>query len=72
MKKVIRLTESELTTLIERIINETDKESILKKVIQGRQNKTTRDYDDLDFSDDEDSDFPEYEDDDESEDENEY
>lgn len=72
MKRVIRLTESELTTLIERIINETDKESILKKVIQGRQNKTTRDYDDLDFSDDEDSDFPEYEDDDESEDENEY
>ena len=52
---------------------ETDKESILKKVIQGRQNKTTRDYDDLDFSDDEDSDFPEYEDDDdESDDENEY
>ena len=36
MKKIIRLTERDLTRIVKRTINEMDKENILKGVIQGR------------------------------------
>ena len=36
MKKIIRLTERDLTRLVKRTINEMDKENILKGIIQGR------------------------------------
>jgi hypothetical protein len=36
MKKVIRLTERDLTRIVKRTINEMDKENILKGIIQGR------------------------------------
>ena len=36
MKRIIRLTERDLTRLVKRTINEMDKENILKGIIQGR------------------------------------
>jgi hypothetical protein len=43
MKKVIRLTESDLARIVKRTINEMDKENILKGIIQGRPVRR-RDY----------------------------
>jgi hypothetical protein len=39
MKKVIRLSESELMRVVKRIINETDKEKVIRGILQGRQPK---------------------------------
>ena len=39
MKKVIRLSESDLIRIVKRIINETDKEKVIRGIIQGRQPK---------------------------------
>lgn len=35
MKKIVRLTESDLTRIVKRTINEMDKENILKGITQG-------------------------------------
>jgi len=43
MKKIIRLTESDLTRLVKRTIMEMDKENILKGITQGRPVRR-RDY----------------------------
>jgi hypothetical protein len=40
MKKVIRLTERELTNLVKRLIKETDKEQIIQGIINGKQSKS--------------------------------
>jgi hypothetical protein len=39
MKKIIRLTESDLTRLIKRIIKETDKEKMIQGIVNGKQSK---------------------------------
>jgi hypothetical protein len=39
MKKVIRLSESDLMRIVKRIINETDKEKVIRGILQGRQPK---------------------------------
>ena len=43
MKKIIKLTESDLTRIVKRTINEMDKENILKGITQGRPVRR-RDY----------------------------
>ncbi len=43
MKKIVRLTESDLTRLVKRTINEMDKENILKGITQGKSARR-RDY----------------------------
>jgi len=40
MKKVIRLTERELTNLVKRLIKETDKEQIIQGMVNGKQSKS--------------------------------
>ena len=39
MKKVIRLSESDLIRIVKRIINETDKKKVIRGILQGRQPK---------------------------------
>jgi hypothetical protein len=43
MKKIVRLTERDLTRIVKRTINEMDKENILKGITQGRPVRR-RDY----------------------------
>jgi len=39
MKKIIRLTESDLTRIVRRVIKETDKEKIIQGIVNGKRSE---------------------------------